>query len=339
MKKVFSLICILIVIGCDSNEIIESRSFYMGFTVNEKETLTSFLVENSEILHYHFEGVPWTVLQTQNSIPGHLLDVWELQRSSLPPTHKLYISVSPFSEGWNSLANDNSGGPLIEEMTTLSFDDEKVISAYLKYCKSLIDFFSPQYFNMAVEANILFLLHPDRWQSFMKFHWLVYTGLKSAYPELPIFTSVAAEPALQNFVRNCDYLLQRLPILQLVENSDLYSLTIHPKSVSRILSSNDTGEFSALFHISKKDFALSLNGTNQYGFLDDGNNVAFGKLKISAGLNQTLSKCLKRKAVFVVRSLEDIDEKKFQNSVANFQVDNLETTTSLWKKYLNISFN
>lgn len=339
MHRFFLLVYFFTLIACDSNEITESRSFYMGFTVDEQETLSTALVEDSEMVHYHFQGVPWTALQASDSIPQHLLDVWMLRRSMLPLAHKVYISASPLSAQWDALADDNSQKEVIQQTGATAFDDERIILAYFKYCKLMIDFFHPHFFNMAVDANLLFLSRPDHWQSFMKFQWSVYVQLKSAYPDLVIFTSVAAEPAIQSFVQNCDYILQRLPILQLIENSDLYSLTIHPKSVSRILNSYDRGEFSSLFQISKKPFALSLNGTTDHLFLNDLDQPTPANFEFSASLNQTLSACLKRRAVFMVRTLEAAEEVVSPHNSPDFKIESIGTTSALWRKYLSISVN
>lgn len=335
MKKTFLLI-ILAVIGCDSDEITKGRSFYMGFTFNHQETFSDNTFEDSDIINYHFdEGVPWTNIILTDLIPNHILDSWNLRKMYTPLSHKIYVSVSPLSFGRNKLANDNSfAEKIISGFDSISFTDSRIKTGYLKYCKQIINYFKPNFFNMSADANLFYLLKPDLWQAFIEFHAYVYEELKSSYPDLAIFTSVAAEPALEGFIPKTDHLLQKLAILQLLEHSDLYSLSICPNSISSISNSKNKDSFAELFNISKKPFALTIISRPHLMSPPPHENGLSNQMDSDASLEVALKACLKREAVFVISS-----NGGSLNIDPNLNLTNLDFLITVWKKYLSVDFN
>jgi len=56
----------------------------------------------------------------------------------------------------------------------------------------MINFFEPEFFAYAIEANMLMNTSPDKWSALVNLMQQVYTSLKAEYPELSIFFSMQA---------------------------------------------------------------------------------------------------------------------------------------------------
>src|SRR4030095_16543216 len=70
----------------------------------------------------------------------------------------------------------------------LSFDDPKIITAYLNYISQLIDQFHPIYVNYGVEGNLA-LWDGGQFSKYKNFLSQLYQQLKIKYPAIPFFVS------------------------------------------------------------------------------------------------------------------------------------------------------
>lgn len=337
MKKTLLFIIFLSLCACTADELTKGRSFYMGFTFGRQETFRNSLLDVSDIMNYHFdERIPWTDLATDDFISPEILADWKLKKDFTRPGHKVCVSVSPLSVDRDKLARDiDKADATIPGMDSISFADDKIKAGYLKYCKLIINYFKPDFFNMSAEANLLFFLKPGSWTDFIAFHEYIYGELKSSYPELVVFSSVIAEPALENYFPNTDYLMQRLPILQILENSDLYALSVQSNTIASVTGSKSDDALSELFNISKKPFALSILTPVPWVSPPVPDKNVSSQMDFHTILEAVLATCLKRHAVFVVSSIQDLDLR----TSPNFHPVESEITTEVWRKYLSVDFN
>jgi len=283
MRKSVLIVLGLIFLASCREEVVESRSFYMGFTQDGKTFSGNSLdTEKSDIIHFHFDN-PFAAIQDQHLAAMELTETWPEQKKLIADNTKIYLSVSPFNESWS--------GPDVQQVSRHLFKTTEIKQAYLNYCINLIDYFEPQYFNIASKANLVYLHHPEAWSDFLDFHGFIYTQLKARYPNLTVFSSMSAEPLIEQH-QEVDRSLQRLAALQLLANSDLYGITLESKTINEMMRSNLKKPFEELFLIDRKLPGIELESDpNLPGFIQ---NFDESSLFVS---------CHVRKAVFLVSNL------------------------------------
>ena len=267
----FALAAVLMLSGCNKDDEVESRNFRMGFTPFPYEISTegveyvyNKLETEADIINHHFDnGVPWTEALNGDAFDPKIVDDWNFRKSKTKPSHKTYVSVTPINFSRNGLAGyrgSEDNMPLPSPWDTYTFDNENVKIAYLNYCKRVIDFFQPDYFAMSIEANLLYVINPDRWGDYLELHEHIYQQLKSFYPELPIFTSVAGAPMLEGFLASNDHVQQRLAVMQLLQLSDYYAISFYPHLTSHLGNPLPENTFEDLFSLSPKPIIVAETG-------------------------------------------------------------------------------
>lgn len=318
------IIASILYFSCSKDSDPATRSFYMGFTpfpyevsVDAANYVYSKLETDADIINHHFDnGVPWNEALAGQPFHQHLMDDWNYRKSKTSANHKVYLSVTPINFLRNGLASyhgeaDNMmlSGPWVD----YPFNHENVKVAYLNYCKRAIDFFSPQYFNMAIEANLLYVNNPTKWSQYLELHQYIYNQLKSAYPELQVFSSISGAYLLPNFFNGNDHVQQRLAVLQLMEHSDIYGISFYPYLSSYLGNPYPENTFEQLFSISPKPLAIAETGYAAQTFsIDSGKGLATiesDPIKQQNYLKGLLGACRKRKALFVINFvLRDYDQ-------------------------------
>jgi hypothetical protein len=310
--------------ACSKDSEPETRSFHMGFTPfpyeNSLEGVNDAyarIESDADIINHHFDnGVPW--IEALNDQPFHtaIMADWDFRKSKANPNQKIYLSVAPLNFNRDGLApyrgqEDNMALP--EPWNSYLFNHVNVRAAYFNYCKRIIDYFKPDYFNMAVEANLLYFINPDKWTEYIQFHQYVYTQLKFSYPDLPIFTSVSGACLLPGFIDGNDHIQQRLAVLQLMDYSDLYGVSFYPYLSNFAGNPYPENTFDELFSISQKPLAIAETGYTAQSFTM---NTGSGAVAIESDpskqqkyINDLLSVSERYKALFVINYLpRDYDQ-------------------------------
>jgi hypothetical protein len=315
---------LLILSSCDKDDDPKTRSFYMGFTpfpyeksVEAVNYTYSKLETDGDIINHHFDnGVPW--IEALNGQPFHqnIIDDWDFRKSKTSAKHKIYVSVTPINFSRDGLAAyrgeaDNMALPA--PWSTYPFNHINVETAYLNYCKRMIDFFQPDYFNMAIEANLLYVNNSTRWSEYLHLHRFIYTELKLAYPELTVFTSVSGAYLLPGFLDGNDHSQQRLAALQVLQDSDLYGISFYPYLSKYLGQTYPTTTLEELFSISPKPVAIAETGfTAQTFTIDVGNGpvtVNSDPTKQEWYIKDLLYSSDRIKAVFVIQFvIRDYDQ-------------------------------
>lgn len=317
LPKSFSVFGLVIIfcLSCSKDDDPATRSFYMGFTPFPYEVsleavnyVYGKLQTDADIVNHHFDnGVPWN--EALNGLPfhQHLVDDWNYRKSKMGADQKIYLSVSPLNFTRNGLApyhGETDNMTLPAPWNSYSFNHESVKTAYLNYCKRAIDFFSPHFFNMAIEANLLYVNNASKWSEYLEFHQYIYTQLKSAYPGLQIFSSVSGAYLLPGYFDGNDHVQQRLAVLQLMDYSDIYGLSFYPYLSSYLGNKYPENTFEELFAISDKPLAIAETGYAAQTFsINTGSGLATiqsDPTKQQTYIKDLLEACTKRKALFVI---------------------------------------
>jgi hypothetical protein len=327
MKTRFTLLVIALFIAgisCEEEKSQLSRSFYMGFTpfpyeaslVAVEETYAN-IRQNSDIIAHHFDnGIPWAEAKSDAPFSNNILDDWSYRKSSTPPGHKLYVAVAALNPDRNGLAlyrGSSDNLPLPSPWDSYSFNSSEVKVSYLNYCKRIIDYFSPDYFNMSVEANLLHFLAPEKWQDYFSFHQYIYQELKSLYPDLPVFCSITGAHLLEGYYNNNDISKQRQAALNVLEFSDMYAISFYPYLSNYLGDPYPANSFGELFSLSSKPLAIAETGYPAQSFTIDSNGtpvvVESNAKKQESFVLDLLNSCTEGKAEFVIQfTIRDYDQ-------------------------------
>jgi hypothetical protein len=311
-------------ISCDKDDDVETRSFRMGFTpfpyeisVDAANYVYDRMDTEADIINHHFDnGVPWVEAFDGQEFHQQVMADWNYRKSKTNPEHKVYVSVTPIDFSRTGLAayrGEADNMQLPAPWDSYRFNSEEVKTAYLNYCKRIIDFFTPDYFGMSIEANLLHVNNPTVWSDYKELHNFIYAELKDTYPQLPVFTSVAGAHLLPGFIDGNDYVNERLVVLQLLEYSDLYAISFYPYMSKFLGAPYPDNTFDELFHISEKPLAIAETGYVAQTFsIDVGTSSATiesDQTKQQKYFKDLLEACSKRKTEFVINFvLRDYDK-------------------------------
>jgi hypothetical protein len=354
----------LIVFSCTKSEPApSSRSFYLGFTPFPYEaTLEAVefsyqkIGQDGDIINHHFDnGVPWVEAETNSPYHANVMNDWSYRKTNTPTGHKTYLSVGPINILRNGLANyraEEDDMPLPAPWNTYKFSDQPVKAAYLNYCKRIVDFFKPDYFNMAIEANLLYFNRPELWNNYLLFHEYIFTQLKTAYPSLTIFSSVTGAHMLSGAFAGSDHLKQREAVKQVLAFSDIYALSLYPYLSYYLGNPYPSEMFNELFSISDKPIAFAETGYTAETFSIEVQPGTFVTISSDADkqekyIRDLLEACTERNALFVINFVtRDYDQLwKAIGSPTDFVIawkdtglydenGNTRKAYEVWKSYL-----
>ncbi len=318
-RRVIAIVFILTSVlfgACSSDEEPDSRAFRMGFATvpyGSPDAMSyafqKLSVESDIVNHYFDTGVPWVEALSGDVFPEHIMEDWTFRKDLIKTAHKSYVSVTPINYSHDGLAfyrgtEDNL--PLPAPWDRYSFGDDAVKTAYVNYCKRIIDFFEPDYFAMSIEANLLHKFRPETWPEYLGFHAYVYREIKAHYPGLPVFTTVAGAPLLKDFLPANDHVLQRLAAMQLLEMSDYYAIAFYPPLAIFQTGAWPTNTFDDLFSLSTKPVIIAETACTAVGLPDEGHSNpgllihASDPVKQKLFVDALLSASDKWKAEFVI---------------------------------------
>ncbi len=307
-----AMLFMLVFARCTKEEELRPRSFLMGFkstSSTSSSALQTLLKNEADIINHQLTGdIPWNESLSGVNIPSSLLTAWNAQKSEASSHHKSYVSVTPFNSLHTKLAAPYTEGTstLVAneiDWSALTFQDEEVKTAYLAYCKTVIEFFQPDYFAMAMEANLFFVHQPAMWSSYLEFHEYIYTSLKELYPDLPIFSTLAGHVLVKNFYHENDYVVQRLAALQLLSYSDVYALAVSPYEQGNGGTVYPENVLDELFSISTKPLAITEASDvfSSDGFKESA--LTLSEERQEKYIAQLLLACDKRQAVMVINNV------------------------------------
>ncbi len=211
-----------------------SRTFYMGFTAFPYDLTLQALEESyanqrqyGDLLLFHFDhGVPWNEALNNLPFPSEVQADIDRAIANKTPGHKVLLTATPTAPDRESLAGFwNNEGPhqqLTAPWNTYTFDSPEVITAYIQYCRRIINQINPDYFAFAIEINASFKENTPVFDSFLTLADTVYHTLKRDFPQLPVFMTFQD----QSFNKNKDELLHITS--RLLPYSDMVAVSTYP---------------------------------------------------------------------------------------------------------------
>lgn len=240
MKISYLFLLLVLLVSCSSDEDVnsaeetETRSFLMGFTafpydnsITAQQEIYQNVVADGDLFLNHLDhGVPWDEALNGLPFPEEIQNTLEATKTGLDIDTKVVLTATPTNQNRNGLAqywnNDGSHQELPSAWQNKTFDDPDVVSAYIKYCKRIIEVVQPDYFAYGIETNAAFRKDDTAFSQFLTLADTVYTTLKGDYPSLPIFLTVQD----QSFNNSKTELLQTTSML--LEYSDYIAISTYP---------------------------------------------------------------------------------------------------------------
>ena len=238
------------------------------------------LADDADLVTHHFDaGVPWNAALT-DSYPysSHIMGDWALRKGLTPAGHKVYVSVTPINLARDSLAllRDTADDmPLASPFDTHAangdFDHIDVRTAYLNYCKRVIQYFNPDYLAIGIEVTLL-RKHTDSatWLKYKALNDFVYTNLKTLYPDLPVFVSVSPIEMVSGYPLGLPAEFsgdpagyeasQRAALADVMAASDYYAISLYPYLTAFNNSPYPADFLDTLFSLSSKPLAIAETG-------------------------------------------------------------------------------
>ncbi len=206
MKNILTIILISVVYifnSCKKDSIThdtstDTRRFYMGFTpfpydITQQAVDDTYqnIINDGDLVLIHFDnGVPWNEALNDLPFPANVQYDINKANTTIPADHKIFLTLTPNHIDRETLAhywNDNgTQQDLPASWNTYSFNHPDVISAYIKYCKRMIDAIHPDYFAYGIEVNGGLRENTANYDDFVVLADTVYTRLKHDYPGLPV---------------------------------------------------------------------------------------------------------------------------------------------------------
>ncbi len=191
----------------------------MGFTpfpydfTNEavEFTFANINYHSDMIVHHFNNGIPWEEALNDSKMGRNILYDLNNRISRTGADKDVYLGVTPLSTYRDQLAGywgESENMELPDKWKSKSFSDPEIVRAYLNYCRFMIDKFEPKYFAYGIEVNMLGHHDPEAFRDYLVFVENTYVGLKSSYPDLPIFLTIQLETFNNDFKKQKDIIVE-----------------------------------------------------------------------------------------------------------------------------------
>jgi len=220
-----------------------SRPFYLGLTpfpydisgMDKIEYVYERIRTDADLICHHFDnGIPWDQALASydyTTYPTKVTDDWAFRKSHIPAGHKLYVAITPINSMRNGLAplwNDTGDNqPLTTPWSGYSFNHADVKTAYLNYCRSVINYFNPDYIAIGVEVNLVKHLIPAQWAAYVELQSETYATLESEYPALPKFVTLTGIDLVEGY-SSANHTDQMAALADITPFTDYYAISLHP---------------------------------------------------------------------------------------------------------------
>jgi hypothetical protein len=149
-------------------------AFYVGFTpfpydIDSNTTVLDYVygriaVDANIILHHFDDGLQWDNALSGAAFHPNIAGDWQYRKDHTPVGNRVFLAVTPLNflrTGLAAYRSDAANQPLPAPWDTYALNHPSVKTAYLNYCRRIIDFFRPDYFAVAIEVNLLMANAPS----------------------------------------------------------------------------------------------------------------------------------------------------------------------------------
>ncbi len=212
-----------------------SRPFAMGFTSWPADltpegvvTAKQFADAHGDIISVMFiGGIPWP--QALEGKPFSK-DVQDALADRPSGTKKLFLSISPLDKDRKGMApywGEKDNQPLPDPWDKEALNSPRVKKAFLNFVLHSVKTMRPDYLAIGVESNVLLSRDIAKWRQLKELHRETYTGVKKAYPKLPVFFTTEVLH-YKRLARDAKQSEQEKEVAELMRYSDLFAMSLYP---------------------------------------------------------------------------------------------------------------
>ena len=212
-----------------------SRPFAMGFTSWPADltpegvaTAKQFGDAHGDIISVMFiGGIPWP--QALEGKPFSK-DVQDALADRPSGEKKLFLSISPLDKDRKGLApywGEKDNQPLPDPWDKEALNSPRVKKAFLNFVLHSVKTMRPDYLAIGVESNVLLSRDIAKWRQLKELHRETYTGVKKAYPKLPVFFTTEVLH-YKRLARDAKQSEQEKEVAELMRYSDLFAMSLYP---------------------------------------------------------------------------------------------------------------
>ena len=309
-----------------------TRAFHMAMTpfppdFNDDPGLLTQIVNevynklstNTDMVAHHFDnGIPWNDALT-NTFPynNHIMSDWQFRLDSTPSGHKKFIAITPIGPTRDAMAllRDSADdmplvAPFDNHAASGSFNHTDVRTAYLNYCRRVIEFFSPDYIVIGIETNLLRKnTNASTWQNYVDLNQYVYNELKTSYPNLAISVSVSPLEAFEEYIGPPDefsgdpsgYAASQIAAMNdVMTSSDYYAIALYPYMSTLAASPIPDDLLDRLFALqSSKPIAIAETGMLAENVTVSNIDFESDETKQAGYMSQLLNKSDEHELIFI----------------------------------------
>ena len=252
-------------------EKLTERSFDLGFTYQPYdwseqafEDTYNFIEQNGDLIfHYFDDGVPWPEAFANSDYHSHVDDIINTRIDHVRDNQKVALGVNFLAKNRLSLAaywGEQDSLKLPDEWANKGINHPDVITAYVAYCRSMIQRFQPDYFIYGMEIDsVAFDIESNEFLALENMIQTVYTKLHHEFPDLPLVLSFVLLP--EQDMQQRKHIVKRL-----LPYSDIYAVSLYPYLFDGIAGDADKLPKNLLSrarnYIGDKPFAIAETGFN-----------------------------------------------------------------------------
>jgi len=343
-----------------------SRNYYLGFTpfpydvtTDAQEYVYNKIKTDADIICHRFDdGIPWNEALFDQDFNANITADWQYRKTKTPATHKVIVAITPINKSHDGLApykSDTNNQPLPSPWDFYTFNNPSVKTAYLNYCKRIVNFFNPDYLIIGIDVNLL--INSDEtmnlWNTYLELQQYVYGQLKNFYPNLPIMVSLSGIDLLNGYT-TANNQLQMVGFSAIMNMTDYFALSLYPYLSIYLTDPLPSNMFSTLFSMSTKPICISETGYPAAAFTINGGSMAFnGTPQKQNNYFQNLFTAADNNNVrfiinFVLRDYDKLwqalgspdDTTKIRRNTGFFDANgNARTVYETWKNKLNLVYS
>ncbi len=368
MKNAAIFLLILIVVSCklkdnpnDPNS--NTRNYYLGFTpfpydvssVAQDYVYSKINTDADIIVHHFDDGIPWDEALYNQNFHSNIISDWQYRLSKTPATHKRIVAITPINIDRDGLAlykNQSSNQDLPAPWLLYNFNHPNVKTAYLNYCKRVIEYFTPDYLIIGIEANLLINADEtmNKWNAYLELHKYVYGELKILYPQLPIMVSLSGMDLISGYT-SANNTLQIVGFNNILPYTDYFAISLYPFLSKYLAESIPDDLFDLLFAMSSKPKCITETGYPAQVLSIEGGSIVFNGSpdKQKSYFEKMFTAADKYDMRFIINFvLRDYDElwkdlgspdditKVWRDTGLYDENGNVRTSYEVWKNKLNL---
>lgn len=161
--------------------------FPYDLTISAIQNVNKVVNASSDIYTVQLDnGIPWQDALENNKFERAVMEQWERHRDGIGANQDVYLAIAPLQDDRISWATDHDGKKAPSWVRKEKKINDRIVKAYINYIGRAIEYFSPRYINIGVEAGDLAAKKPRRWPALEQLFFQTYQSVKEHNPNIQV---------------------------------------------------------------------------------------------------------------------------------------------------------